>query len=333
MSAWRRWMDSDAVAARYRAAALAALAAFPIEPARVVPVSVSENITFRVTTADGDWSLRLHRPDYNSIEELNSERAWTRALQQSGIAVPDALEANDGAHYVRVDIPGTTEWRYAGLTAWTHGAVLRDRLDDITAPAERQQIFWQIGALAARLHNQAVAWRPPPGFTRRRLGLEALLGESPAWGRFWAHSSLTETERQLLLDTRQALREGLDRYGQAQQRFGLIHADLDPGNLILTDSGLALIDFDDAAFGWHGYDLASPLDEVLFAPDLDDLRAALVDGYWQHRPLAQADIDWLPRFLLIRGMALIGWYHQRPEHAGSDYFEEVKAWVLERCAA
>jgi len=43
------------------------------------------------------------------------------------------------------------------------------------------------------------------------------------------------------------------------------------------------------------------------------------------------DIEMLPAFLLIRGMALIGWFHQRPEHAGSDFFEEMKTWVLKEC--
>jgi hypothetical protein len=37
----------------------------------------------------------------------------------------------------------------------------------------------------------------------------------------------------------------------------------------------------------------------------------------------------LPVFLLVRGMAIIGWFHQRPEHAVSDYFENIKNWVVE----
>ena len=36
--------------------------------------------------------------------------------------------------------------------------------------------------------------------------------------------------------------------------------------------------------------------------------------------------------LLIRWMASIGWFHQRPELEPSPVFEERKAWVLEQCA-
>jgi Ser/Thr protein kinase RdoA (MazF antagonist) len=67
------------------------------------------------------------------------------------------------------------------------------------------------------------------------------------------------------------------------------------------------------------------------APDFGLLSSALLEGYVQHRPLAERDLELLPVFLLIRGMAIIGWFHQRPEHTGSSFFEELKTWVLEAC--
>lgn len=79
------------------------------------------------------------------------------------------------------------------------------------------------------------------------------------------------------------------------------------------------------------YDMASALIEYRWAPDFDSLRAALLNGYREHRPLTIRDIEMLPVFLLARGMAIIGWFHQRPEHAGSSFFEAVKEWVLAEC--
>ena len=66
------------------------------------------------------------------------------------------------------------------------------------------------------------------------------------------------------------------------------------------------------------------------ARDIEALQAALLEGYLARRPLAQRDIDMLPTFLLIRGMAIIGWYLQRPEIALDSEFEGVKDWVLGR---
>lgn len=79
------------------------------------------------------------------------------------------------------------------------------------------------------------------------------------------------------------------------------------------------------------YDIASALIENRIAKDPATIRAALQDGYREHRPLAGQDEDMLSSFLLIRGMAIIGWFHQRPEHAGSEYFAELKSWVIGEC--
>ncbi len=81
------------------------------------------------------------------------------------------------------------------------------------------------------------------------------------------------------------------------------------------------------------HELASALIEYRFAPGFDALRDALLEGYREHRPLATQDAEMLPVFLLIRGMAIMGWFHQRPEHVGSDYFKEVKNWVIAECDA
>ena len=54
----------------------------------------------------------------------------------------------------------------------------------------------------------------------------------------------------------------------------------------------------------------------------------VLEGYRARRPLTQRDLDMLPTFLLIRGMAIIGWYLQRPEIAHEGEFESVKDWVL-----
>lgn len=322
-----------ALEARYIPAALQALDVFSIEPEDIELIAHSENISFRISArdSDDDLVLRLHRPGYNTIEELDSERKWVRALHAAGVPVPDSLRTGQGQHFALVDIPGTREQRYAGMTTWHDGTILSDFLETSSDGAERQRIFRRIGEIAASIHNQSTSWEEPPGFERRRLDLEGLLGEAPLWGRFWEHGELTESERAVLLQERRNVRAALEAYGESPENFSLIHADLHPDNIVYNKGALALIDFDDSAYGWHMYDVASALIECTLAPDFGLLSSALLEGYVEHRPLAERDLDMLPVFLLIRGMAIIGWFHQRPEHAGSSFFEALKAWVLETC--
>jgi len=326
-------VDRDLVESCYTPAALKALESFPVTVENIELITHSENVTFRVSVknSDTDYALRLHRPGYNSIEELESERIWVRALSDAGVAVQDSLVTNQGQHFELVDIPGTGEQHYAGMTTWLEGTLLSDYLEKTSDRKERERIFRRIGEIAAAIHNQSTRWEEPPGFTRRKLGLDCLLGEAPFWGRFWEHAELTKAEKDLLLQARDAASAALSAYGQKPDNFSLIHADAHPANIVHNGDDLALIDFDDSAYGWHMYDIASAQIEDMFAPDFNGLGGALLEGYRVHRPLARQDVEMLPTFLLIRGMAIIGWFHQRPEHAGSEYFAEVKNWVLEKC--
>ena len=328
-------MDRERVESCYRPAALKALESFPVEAENVELIAHSENVTFRVSVrgSDADLVLRLHRPGYNSIKELNSERIWTRALKEAGISVQDSLLTPQGQHFELIDIPGTGEQRYAGMTTWLEGTLLSEYLATSSDQQERKRLFRRIGGIAAAIHNQIAGWKEPAGFERRRLDVAGLLGETPHWGRFWENAELTNAEQALLRRARERARAALSAYGTSPDNFGLIHADLHPDNIIYNGEDLALIDFDDSAYGWHMYEIASALIESRFGPDFDTLRAALLEGYREKRPLSGQDVDMLPVFLLVRGMAIIGWFHQRPEHSGSAYLAQVKNWVIGECGS
>ncbi len=328
-------MDRELVESCYTPAALQALESFPVGAEDVKLIAHSENVTFRVSIrgADTDYALRLHRPGYNSIEELNSERVWTQALLDAGISVPGSLLTRRGEYFVSIDVPGAGKQCYTGMTTWIEGSTLSEHLETKSDQYERAHNFRRIGELAAAIHNQSTRWEAPPGFARPRLDLDGLLGEAPRWGRFWEHTDLTASEQKLLRRARKRIHDALCDYGERPDNFSLIHADLHPANIIYNEDDLALIDFDDSAYGWHMYEIASALIEDRFLPCFAALRDALLEGYREHRPLAERDVNMLPDFLLLRGMAIIGWLYQRPEHAGSGFFEEVKNWVIGECYA
>jgi len=123
---------------------------------------------------------------------------------------------------------------------------------------------------------------------------------------------------------------GID-YGESADNFSLIHADFTPDNILYNGQDLVAIDFDDAAYGWHMYDIASVLIEIREEADSEALRTAFLEGYQQRRILAKQDIEMLPEFELVRGLAIIGWFHQRPEFAGKEYFNSFKEWVVDEC--
>jgi Ser/Thr protein kinase RdoA (MazF antagonist) len=328
-------MDREAVDRTFTPAARAALDAFPVDAGDLALVSLAENVTFKVADRrdGGAYVLRLHRPGYHTLDELVSERTWIRALAEAGIDVPRPVSACDGRDYVRITIPVTGEQRFAGMARWTGGRLLSDVLAETGDLSVIEDYFTQLGTIVASMHNQASAWQPPPAFRRHALDRDGLMGDAPHWGPFWEHRSLSASERGLLLDARGWMRERLARLSRDPSAYSLIHADMHPGNILVDGERLTVIDFDDAGFGWHQYDIAVVLTYWQSKPNAAEIERAFLDGYRATRRVPDEALASIAMFRLIRGMASIGWFHQRPELEPSAMFEERKAWVLEQCAA
>ena len=309
--------------AEYLLAARRAVACFPIpvrdfEQVSVTLVNESENMTFQVVDDTGQrFVLRLHRPGYHTLAELESEQTWVRALAAAGIAVPHTLQARSGSAYTTVRVGETDEHRHAGLAHWVTGEMLAGLIEARASWLEDSRLvthrFGQLGALIADMHNQAATWQPPPAFVRHALDGDGLLGEQPFWGRFWEHPGLLPADAALLARARRQLYAQLGQLDQSPSTYSLIHADLHSGNVLVGSDTLSVIDFDDAGFGWHAYDLAVALSHYRTTAALPRITAALLDGYQTRRSLSAAVTEQIPLFLLIRRLAIIGWLMHRPE--------------------
>ena len=88
--------DDAAYVAELRDVAERAVTAWPLDVATIELISLSENAVFRIDATDGArYALRIHRPGYNSLPELESELLWTEALREAGIDVSAAVRTDD----------------------------------------------------------------------------------------------------------------------------------------------------------------------------------------------------------------------------------------------
>jgi Ser/Thr protein kinase RdoA (MazF antagonist) len=279
---------------------------------------------FRVDADDGrSLVLRLHRPGYHTLDELNAERQWTQQLNDSGISVPVPVQALDGKDYVRVKDDVSGEARYAGIIHWVEGEILSDIIaggDDFSPHLRR------LGEVAARIHNQASAWELPQGFKRHRLDADGLMGLSPFWGPFWASPDLTDEEQKRFAHLREVLHDRLVHLETGPTTYSMIHADLHDRNLLVNGDRLHVIDFDDAGFGWHMYELAVAVHSYHGHPQFSEMVDAVFEGYRTLRPLDATSAALLPVFLLVRSLALVGWSADRPEATNEPFVR----WLVDK---
>jgi Ser/Thr protein kinase RdoA (MazF antagonist) len=316
-----------------QALARLALERWELDVASLTPIKVRENAVFRIDLRSGGRAvLRVHRHGYHSDAALDSEFTWLRALESAGIRVPRAIRSRRARDFEVVAIPGTEAARQIDVFEWIDGCQLGSIESGVCGGdtgVARQ--YFEIGTIAARMHNHTAGWRRPPDFRRHAWDREGLVGEQPLWGRFWELAALTDAQRTLLVHARAMMGEDLEALGTGTDHYGLIHADLVPENVLIDGDRVCVIDFDDAGFGWHVFELATSLYFIDGDGLFETARDALIRGYRIERPLSDETIDRLPLFLAARGTTYLGWVHTRRD---TETARELTPFLVERaCAA
>jgi Ser/Thr protein kinase RdoA (MazF antagonist) len=237
---------------------------------------------------------------------LRSEYQWIQALADLGIKVPNIVPSESGDLFVKQRVAGMSDDIQVDLVEWIDGKELGSVEGGIADEARAIDTYRTVGELAAQVHNQAVGWQLPAGFVRHAWDEEGLAGEKPIWGRFWEIEAASKSQRDLLVRGRDAVFESLSRLAKS-------HADFAPENILVDGDQLRLIDFDDAGFGWHLFELVTSLYFIQGEPYFDRAKEALIEGYRAHRQLSDQQLELMPLFFLARGFTYIGWVHTRHE--------------------
>ncbi|HUI25081.1 MAG TPA: phosphotransferase [Candidatus Kryptonia bacterium] len=285
------------------------------EPSEITLLKHRENSVFLVTAAESDRRavLRVHRTGYQTAASIVSEFQWMEALNASGIHTPGVIPARDGSLVVSAASDELSEPRLCDMLEWIEGSPPQEQ--DLVAS------FRLLGELHARCHAQASQWRLPAGFYRQTWDEASLLDAlHPIITPAWENEALSLPQHDLVLACREPLRRRLRQWGKASDRYGVIHADLMPENLIVASDGIRLIDFDDCGFGWYLYDPASALLFYYGQDFYPDLIVAWATGYRGVRPLSDAEIDELPTFLLLRCFYGLGWLQTRRNSEAAQLF-------------
>lgn len=258
-------------------------------------INHSENHTFLIDGPAGRFTLRLHRPGYQSRSSIESELNWLDALRRdTTLPMAEPVRGKDGA--LLQDADG----RLAVLFRFVEG-----REPQIGEPLEK--LFEELGRFAAHLHRHVEHWTPPSGFTRQVWNAAQILDADGLWGNWRVAPGVDAAMRPLLDRADARLRQVLADYGTSPDRFGLIHADMRLGNLLVDGEQATLIDFDDSGFCWFAYDFAAAISFHETHADIPALRSAWLAGYQPIRPLQSADIAIIDAMILLRRFALLAW--------------------------
>ncbi len=266
-------------------------------------INVSENATYLVETPDGTKQsvLRVHRENYHSERAIECELAWMQALRDEEVVeTPAVIPGRDGEAVQTASSADLPNPRHMVMFEFVPGEQ-PDEEGDLVGP------FEELGGIAARLHEHAIRWQRPQPFERLVWDIDAFYGEGATWGNWRDGPNLDAAMRDVLERVQRTVIQRLRAFGQSDQRFGLVHADMRLANLLVSDGHTRLIDFDDCGLGWFLYDFAAGISFIEDHPQIPDMRAAWVEGYRKVRPLPDEDEREIDSFIMLRRMALLAW--------------------------
>ena len=344
--------DMDAFASLSRRAQLSrlrrlgrtALASYGLEDARLTLLRYEQNTTFRVDARGGPYVLRINRPRVHTPDTIGSEMAWLSALRRdTDLGVPEPVTARDGSLIVVARDPGAPEPHVCVLLRWLEGRFIDQRLT--SAHLQR------VGALEGHLQQHAASWTRPSGFLRPRVDTltEAAkidsMAQSAAVARHGDHPAPEDGDRSQQLveglvstDAAAIFARALEivwattrKLAKETDAFGLIHGDLHHENFLFHRSEARAIDFDDCGWGFHLYDLAVTLSELVGRQRYDELRDALVEAYVRIRPLPHDYAVHLEALFILRRMQILLWVLESREHAA--FRNTWQAWARDELDA
>ena len=276
-----------------RTAACAALLRYDVTPRRVRLAARSFNSIFRVTTATAPYALRvgsarrIHPAGTEAVEA-----AWHRRLRERQVPVPDVL-ANVAGELTTL-VADQSGFRVCVLFGWVAGRSLRTCLTGRRSAA--------LGALSARLHQEAAAWSPPGAgdvLTADRVlywRLPDRLAEAGTRSGYGALFADAAARAQSVVDA---------LWRDPPHPPHLVHGDLTPANVIAVPAaGLVPIDFQDTVLGLEVQDLSITVAALRHLPDGGRLEGAFRAGYAEGRPWPDVSPDRFDSLIAAR------WLHQ-----------------------
>ncbi|TBR58093.1 hypothetical protein B4U84_19305 [Westiellopsis prolifica IICB1] len=254
----------------------------------------SGNVTFYVETPEEKFLLRIHQ-SFSGLQDdiwqrpdiIESELLWLDALgHQTNIIVQQPVQNLEGRWITQVLANDTQDVFYCSLLRWIDGYIC----DTDRTPQQAHQI----GLLIAQLHHHSSQWKFPHNFVRPIFDENRLRAALSAFYPAVSYGLVSPEHYGMLTQATQKIESMMKTLGQAQDIWGLIHADLHDGNYLFYNEQIRPIDFARCGFGYYLYDIAESLQYLL-----PQVRSSFFEGYQTIRKLPENYLQIVEGFFVM----------------------------------
>ncbi|NKB69144.1 MAG: phosphotransferase [Candidatus Latescibacteria bacterium] len=230
------------------------LAFYDLPYTRIDFIRHNENATFYVELAARRRPvvLRLHQPaisglaqEHRTPQALESVLEWMESIaENTDLTVQKPVRSKDGSLVVAVeDDKGAVI--HCSISEWIDGDVLDQ---EHGRAADHVRAF---GAVVAKLQNYSSSWSPPAGFCRPCYGAGFLSGVADRLRLGFATAPFDKSDFVPISRAIDKITSLVESAKETSDQWGLVHMDLQGGNILVHNNEVRLIDF--TLCGWGSY--------------------------------------------------------------------------------
>ena len=235
------------------------------------------NILFFLEAGDTRFTLRLHRAG-TSIHEIRSKVYWLEALWNKGRVKTLSPVAGRDGEMLQCITPNVLPSRYATLYDWISG----ETLGALSAAEKTPELIRGLGNMVGRMHFVSKTLELPHWFTRPRYDIDWII--SKVEKAFESdHTDVSAEAFAKLSSLSSRFSQFVAEQGEGRDVFGLIHSDLEPHNIIVSDGQPCPIDVREFGFGYYLSDILtlsrhfSEDEQTIFFQGYQEIRALPTD--------------------------------------------------------
>lgn len=258
----------------YEHIAKAALNQYAVIPSEIRFLGHSGNVTFYVKAPESNFLLRIHQAlpglqndIWQKPDVIESELLWLAALRcETNIIVQEPVQNLESRWVTQVLADDTQDVFNCSLLRWIDGCVS----DTERTPQQAHQL----GLLIAQLHRHSSQWKLPQNFVRPIFDENRLRAALSVFYPAVSYGLISPEHYRMLTLATQKIESMMKTLGQAQDIWGLIHADLHDTNYLFHNEQIRPIDFARCGFGYYLYDIAESIQYLR-----TQVRPSFLEGY------------------------------------------------------
>ncbi len=287
------------------------------------------NAVYSVVATSGEqFVVRVGTPCGRTAEQQRSELLWLEGFRRNtSLVVPRPVRNVDGALVTIIVTEGSVEPHACVVLRWVPGEPPEPGLSPILTE--------RLGEFTAEMHRYSERFAPEVDFVRPRWDCERLFGVDSILHDESAMTTLNSQQLVILKAAAEQIQGAVSCREKKELQQGLIHGDLHLDNILIHNSEVGVIDFDDCGFGYYLYDVACILESFsrrifVDAAEYQEGRAALLKGYSRIRPLG-ADFDrYLEIFIAFRKIVTLDFILRSKNQNVQDWGRELVGSLIDQ---